>query len=202
MNGDWCFICGEGNPPVLEDHHTVPSRFGGGDTPENIFTLCANCHRAVEKMYNADFYYRLAAALGVDQSVVDYENPGTENSTRAGIQIKRDPPRAFVEECLAFDPNEVTVKADVYSAFHNFLKENGLSVAAWDFNDRGVQSKFGRVVSQYTDGDVTNTNKFGKKAYRNIRPSASGIEYFEGVELPSGTSRAFTDANTHIEHSD
>lgn len=55
-----CFICGEDNPNVLQTHHVVPRRFGGGDTRQNRATLCANCHEAIEKLYDNDFFVRLA----------------------------------------------------------------------------------------------------------------------------------------------
>lgn len=51
-----CFICAEANPNVLENHHIVPQRYGGSDSNENLVTLCANCHRAVERLYDERFY--------------------------------------------------------------------------------------------------------------------------------------------------
>jgi hypothetical protein len=53
-----CFICGEDNPTVLQEHHVLPRRYGGGDSDENLVTLCANCHEAVEKIYDDSFYER------------------------------------------------------------------------------------------------------------------------------------------------
>jgi len=51
-----CFICGEDNPNVLEEHHILPRRHGGGNSDGNLVTLCANCHEAVEKIYDDEFY--------------------------------------------------------------------------------------------------------------------------------------------------
>jgi hypothetical protein len=59
---DRCFICGEDNPHVLEEHHIIPRRHGGADDPENLVTLCANCHTAVEKLYDDDVFRQLGAA--------------------------------------------------------------------------------------------------------------------------------------------
>lgn len=56
---DRCFICGYDNPNGLEEPHVVPGRFGGTDLPENLVTLCASCHQAVEKLYDGRFYERL-----------------------------------------------------------------------------------------------------------------------------------------------
>jgi len=52
--GEKCFICGCENEHVLQSHHIVPRRHGGSDDSENIVTLCANCHAAVEKIYTED----------------------------------------------------------------------------------------------------------------------------------------------------
>lgn len=54
-----CFICGEGTPAVLEEHHVIPRRFGGADTRGNLVTLCANCHRAIERIYSDNFFEKL-----------------------------------------------------------------------------------------------------------------------------------------------
>jgi hypothetical protein len=49
-----CFVCGEKNKHVLQEHHIVPRRHGGGESKENLVTLCANCHAAIEKIYTDD----------------------------------------------------------------------------------------------------------------------------------------------------
>lgn len=54
-----CFICGEANPQLIEEHHIVPRRYGGSDDPENLVALCSSCHTAVERIYNDSFYARL-----------------------------------------------------------------------------------------------------------------------------------------------
>ena len=40
----------------MEEHHILPRRFGGRDTDENLVTLCASCHRAVESIYDKQFW--------------------------------------------------------------------------------------------------------------------------------------------------
>ncbi|WP_226042717.1 HNH endonuclease [Natrinema sp. DC36] len=59
-----CFICERENPAVLEEHHIVPKRHGGSDADENLVTLCASCHSAVEKLYNKRFYVELGVEKG------------------------------------------------------------------------------------------------------------------------------------------
>jgi hypothetical protein len=48
----------------MEQHHILPRRFGGGDEDENIVTLCASCHNAVESIYAQSFW----ASIGLRPS--------------------------------------------------------------------------------------------------------------------------------------
>ena len=72
-----CYVCDEGNSVVLEEHHLIPRRFDGDDRESNVYTLCANCHRAIESMYNSDFWNRVPAYLDgtkhIDPSRIDEE---------------------------------------------------------------------------------------------------------------------------------
>lgn len=61
---DQCFICGVANSHVLQEHHIVPKRHGGTDRDENLVTLCASCHQAIEKIYDERFYTRLSINQG------------------------------------------------------------------------------------------------------------------------------------------
>ena len=54
-----CFICGDDHERVLQRHHIVPKNYGGSDDPENLVTVCANCHQAIEKMHDRRFYNQL-----------------------------------------------------------------------------------------------------------------------------------------------
>jgi len=54
-----CFICGFDHAPSLQDHHALPPRLGGNDDLENLYVLCANCHQAVEKIYDREFWDRV-----------------------------------------------------------------------------------------------------------------------------------------------
>jgi len=57
-----CQICGEGRPRSMETHHIIPRRYGGSDDVENLVTLCANCHRAVESIYSNDRWESVGAS--------------------------------------------------------------------------------------------------------------------------------------------
>ena len=56
---DECFICGDRNSTVLQNHHLIPRRYGGSDDDENVVTLCASCHAAIEQLYDRRFFRRL-----------------------------------------------------------------------------------------------------------------------------------------------
>lgn len=70
MNRDVCYICGNKNRDVLEQHHIVPRRFGGSDDDENLVQLCSNCHTSVERLYDKRFYEE----LGVEKTTTEPEN--------------------------------------------------------------------------------------------------------------------------------
>jgi hypothetical protein len=57
-----CFICDESNPTVLQRHHIVPRRYAGSDDDENLVTLCANCHVALERIYTDEVFTQLDRA--------------------------------------------------------------------------------------------------------------------------------------------
>ena len=56
---DICFVCGEENEHVLHSHHRIPRRYGGSEGYPNEKTLCANCHEAIEAMYDRWFWRQL-----------------------------------------------------------------------------------------------------------------------------------------------
>jgi hypothetical protein len=45
-DGYACVVCGRSSP--LELAHVIPRHTGGGETPENLVTLCANCNLALD----------------------------------------------------------------------------------------------------------------------------------------------------------
>lgn len=75
-----CYICGFGGRHLLEKHHIVPRRHGGGDGNENLVHLCPTCHRAVEKLYNHRFY----AELGIVDEEEAVESPTAGNPNISG----------------------------------------------------------------------------------------------------------------------
>ena len=46
-DGYRCVACGFDLQCALAAHHRLPRDLGGRDTPSNLVTLCANCHKAV-----------------------------------------------------------------------------------------------------------------------------------------------------------
>lgn len=66
MTEDRCQICGDDMGTRLQEHHIVPKRHGGTDSDENLVTLCAGCHQAVERIYDERFFSIAAANLDVE----------------------------------------------------------------------------------------------------------------------------------------
>lgn len=43
-SGPQCQKCGYDNANILQCHHILPKKSGGGDEIENLMLLCPNCH--------------------------------------------------------------------------------------------------------------------------------------------------------------
>ena len=54
-----CYICGHGNPDVIQSHHIIPRRYDGTDEGRNIVDLCPSCHDAIERIYDDSFFEEL-----------------------------------------------------------------------------------------------------------------------------------------------
>jgi len=54
MSETECHFCDE--TEALDRHHIVPQRHGGSDDEENLVTVCPNCHRKLETLYDKRFY--------------------------------------------------------------------------------------------------------------------------------------------------
>jgi hypothetical protein len=98
---------------VLQEHHAVPRRFGGSDDDVNLVTLCANCHEAVEKIYDEGFYKR----LGIDSPELPEPDPG---SMEQAIKIVE----AFVDECVATDDGGFVKTSIFYNTFCNYVQSH------------------------------------------------------------------------------
>lgn len=86
-----CYFCLSEETEVLEDHHIVPRRFGGGDGDENQVRLCPTCHRKIERLYNSRFYEEIGVegtAESDEESGLDAEDirTGTSGDQRDRIQ--------------------------------------------------------------------------------------------------------------------
>jgi len=55
-----CHFCDESE--ALDRHHIVPRRHGGSDDEENLVTVCPNCHRKLETLYDSRFYDEVMGA--------------------------------------------------------------------------------------------------------------------------------------------
>lgn len=124
-----CFVCGEDNPNVLHRHHLVPRRYNGNDDDKNIYTLCANCHEAVEKMYNDDFYEE----LGMAEEQKEHPTPQTI-------------PSRFVDENIKHSPDGWTEKEKVREVYSIFCKMRDIRILPSAVFGRAMHSLDGYSV--------------------------------------------------------
>ena len=55
-----CQVCGRKvNHNSIETHHLIPRRFDGPEEFWNRADMCANCHRAIEGLYDEKFWAEL-----------------------------------------------------------------------------------------------------------------------------------------------
>lgn len=94
-SGEGCFICGEDSQERLQTHHIVPRRYGGSDNPENLVTLCAGCHQAIEHLYDDAFYHRLKIKSS-DFPIDDLEFDGLSVDEKQSPDRRLDPRNAHV----------------------------------------------------------------------------------------------------------
>jgi len=128
-----CFICGEDNPAVLQDHHILPRRHGGGDSDENLVTLCANCHAAVEKIYDDKFYQR--AGYSKEDYTECVDSVVAEKYIREFLDTHDD---------VAFDG--VVAKRALYNTYCEWADANDAPKPA--------RNVFGKVVVNYDDNEI------------------------------------------------
>lgn len=50
---DHCYFCGAWK---TEEHHIIPQRFDGPDSPTNTVEVCSECHKKLERLYDKKFY--------------------------------------------------------------------------------------------------------------------------------------------------
>jgi hypothetical protein len=104
-----CQICGDVRPRSIEEHHILPRRFGGSDEDENLVALCASCHRAVESIYNKDFWISVGLRPSDGSNTVD----------------------EFIERRLSLDRSHgVTPKSEVYDWYTDWCRAGDLEPAS------------------------------------------------------------------------
>jgi len=135
-----CFICAEDNPNVLQTHHILPRRHGGGDSAENLVTLCANCHVAVERIYDDDFYQRIDASKG-DASKADVSKEDCTDSIEFNTAKKHI--GEFFDKCDDVIFSGMVMKQALYDKYCEWADANDAP--------RPARNIFGEVVVNHDD---------------------------------------------------
>ena len=132
---DRCFICAEDNAHVLEEHHIIPRRHGGSNDPENLVTLCSNCHSAIEKLYDDSVFRKLGAApvRSASEARVSYKE------TREAVD-------QFLAECRRISADDAgwATKQAVRDLYSQWAERNGVEVAP-------TPRQFGAAVAELRD---------------------------------------------------
>lgn len=67
-----CELCGF--KEIVDLHHIVPKMYGGEDNPENLITLCPNCHAAIHRkgLWGHPRLEELIGMLGGNKKMEEY----------------------------------------------------------------------------------------------------------------------------------
>jgi recombinational DNA repair protein (RecF pathway) len=153
-----CYICGNDNTNVHQEHHVIPKRYGGEEIQGNTVTLCANCHQAVESLYNDRFFEML------DVESVEPWNEASLQTT--AIQ-------EFVDEVLSMDNTSYVRSAKLRDVYQRYAEINGLPQIS-----KGV---FGRELLGLQDYEIYKSRKriSGERArvYSGIKIAESASKY-------------------------
>jgi len=138
-----CFICGEDNSNVLQKHHIVPRRYGGGDSAENLVTLCANCHVAVERIYDDDFYQR----IGFSKDNIENDDASKEHYTDSvDLNTAKRCVGEFLYTCDDVSLSGMVVKQALYDRYCEWAYTNDAPLPP--------RNTFGEAVLNHSDSKI------------------------------------------------
>jgi len=138
-----CFICAEDNPNVLQTHHILPRRHGGGDSAENLVTLCANCHVAVERIYDDGFFQRIITSE-VDTSRSDISKEDCTDSVDYDTAKKHI--GEFFDKCDDVTFSGMVMKQALYEKYCEWADANNAP--------RPPRNIFGEVIVNHNNDEI------------------------------------------------
>lgn len=154
-----CYICGRGNPDVLERHHIVPRRHGGSDESVNLVDLCPTCHSALETLYDERFYRVLG--IGEQGEIVRYAAGDiAERLEQLELHVSME-----VHECRKQIANEFVTGLDedelveryhtIRTAAEKYIEENNESDEASEGRTKVVEKVYDIIEDyEYTTSEV------------------------------------------------
>ena len=80
-----CAFCQETQQYALELHHIIPQRYGGPDEARNLVTVCSNCHKVLEALYNNQFFQAMGVERKDDVNPRHYYHVRWNNSLRSSV---------------------------------------------------------------------------------------------------------------------
>jgi len=138
---------------------------GGNDEEENLVHLCANCHQAVESLYDDRFFEELEDYFLTQQAYI------VMAETRKLIKENVD---LFVKECCrARDPESFVTNENLYEAYDQFCHLNGLPAVSPGIFERRISGEQHLEKSEeYIEGEPV--------------PTWSGIELVDEIPMIIG----------------
>lgn len=111
-----CFICGDEGEHLHEKHHLVPRRLNGSNKKTNLIRLCPGCHRALEKLYDHEFYEMLSKRLRLGYSL---NERGKWVTTMEADRREVEDMGIVIEASSEDEFEKLTIKEKCAYLFHN-----------------------------------------------------------------------------------
>jgi|GEM_PF-281220 len=160
------------------------------DRSEDGYTItCEDCGaESIDISGGRDEVLRRPTEMGVDWP---FEVPTKLLINQETSTSKPDPAMhpvaAFADRCLEYDTTESVVRDHVKAAFNAWVIDHDdiNRDEPWDFDDKGVQTRFGDRLKDAFEGEIGDTTKHAMYAYKHLTLTDLGIRYAEenGVDF-------------------
>lgn len=190
---DDCYFCRD-DCDVLETHHIVPRRHGGGNEDYNLVVLCPTCHEKLERLYDKRFYQ--AIGVGEPADVVDYVTDFliTElNEVEIDMRKRFNSARSRLEAThLDGDEMEYSLSEHVHDAIQEYHAEETPDTSNRE-KIKIVRSIIERLEDEYEDGA-----KY--KAVRNasLQDGLSGDEFDKTINKLKSLGEAYEPSEGYL----
>lgn len=163
--------------PALEERNIEfvgPVRYAPPSHHHRIERIDSNGWRARTK-YLEHEELRKPADVGIDWDAEEPDDLKVESEGEGEVDPEVKPVKAFVSECVEYEKGAQVIRDELKRAFNAFAQDHGLD--GWDFNEKGVQRRFGKRLHGIVDGELGRAMIDGERTYENLRLTHRGEEY-------------------------